>query len=125
MHTYTAGIHVTIPMQNSTSMNEYLDDSNSFPYIIRMYDGDSEVAVTYAVIVEQDTLTKCHDLTTAIYVTFSAHYIFNIPYQIRVKELFRFFQEVVMETVDSEKKSAVFSNFCSAVTGLAAADQKL
>ena len=106
-------------------MNEYLDDSNNFPYIVRMYDGDSEVAATYAVIVERDTLTKCRDLTTALYVTFSAHYIFDISYQIRVKELFRFFQEVVMEIVDSEKKSAAYSNFCSAVTGLAAADQKL
>ena len=111
-------------MQNSTSMNEYLDDSNSFPYTVRLYDGDSEVASTYAVIVEGDTLTKCRDLTTALYVTFAAHYIFDISYHVRVKELFRFFQEVVMEIVDSEKKSAAFSSFCCAITGLAVADQK-
>ena len=86
-------------------MNEYLDDSNSIPYIVRMYDGDSEVAATYAVIVEQDTLTKCRDLSTALHVRFSAHYIFDISYQIQVKELFRYFQEVVTEIGDSEKKS--------------------
>ena len=87
-----------------------------------MYDGDPEVMASYVVIVEQDTLTKCRDLVTALYVTFSIHYIFNISYQIRVKELFRFIQEIVMEIVDTEKKSAAFSNFCCAI---AAAEQKL
>ena len=60
--------------------------------------------------------------TTALYVTFSTHYVFNILYQTRVKELFRFLQEVIMEIVDTEKKSAAFSNFCCAIT---AAEQKL
>ena len=54
---------------------------------------------SYIVIVEQDTLAKCRDLVTALYVTFSTYYIFNILYQTRVKELFRFIQEVIMEIV--------------------------
>ena len=99
-----------------------MDDSNSFPYIVRLYDGDSEVAATYAVIVEQDTLTRCRDLPTALYVTFSVHYKFNISYKTRVSDLMRFFQEVVMEIVDTQKKSAAFSNFCTAIV---AAEQKL
>ena len=103
--------HVTILLQNSTSTNEYLDELNSFPYIVRMYDGDSEVVSTYVVVVEQDTLTKCRDLTTSPYVTFSAHYIFNISYQTRLKELFRFIQEVIMETIDNEKSQLLFLIF--------------
>ena len=99
-----------------------MDDLNSFPYIVRMYDGDPEVMTSYVVIVEQEVLAKWRDLTTALYVTFSIHYVFNISYQTRVKELFRFLQEVIMEIVDTEKKSATFSNFCCAIT---AAEQKL
>lgn len=87
-----------------------------------MHDGDPEVMASYVVIVEQDTLTKYRDLLTAVYVMFSIHYIFNISYQTRVKELFRFIQEVLMEIIDTEKKSAVFSNFCCII---AAAEQKL
>ena len=100
--------HVTILLQNSTSTNEYLDELNSFPYIVQMYDGDSKVVSTYVVVVEQDTLTKCRDLTTLLYVTFSAHYI---SYQTRLKELFRFIQEVIMEIIDNEKSQLLFLIF--------------
>jgi len=54
---------------------------------VRLYDGDSKVAAMYAVIVEQDTFTKCRDLPTAVYVTFSVHYVFDISYIPRVSEL--------------------------------------
>ena len=87
-----------------------------------MYDGNPEVMASYVVIVEQDTLTKCRDLVTALYVMLSIHYIFNFSYHTRVKELFRFIQEVIMEIIDTEKKSAAFSNFFCVI---AAAEQKL
>ena len=78
-----------------------------------LFDGDSQLPSVYLVIVERELKVRCSDLTTALYITFSLHYIFNIAYHLRLKDVFLFFQEV---TDDAEcKKSPTLSNFCTAI----------
>lgn len=75
---------------------------------------------TYHVIVEQETVVKCMDLTTALYSVFSIHYIFNIEYHAKLHDLYLFFQESVMGIpMEAQKKSGAYVNFCSAISAAA------
>ena len=104
-----------ILFQNSTSIKECRDTTNSHPYIIRWYNGDRPTAM-YKIFVEQEDLAKCYDLTTGFYITFSYHYIFNISYHSRVQDVFLFLQEMVFcMPLQNQKKSAAYLNFCAAI----------
>ena len=111
-----------ILLQNSTSIKEYRDTTNSHPYIIRWYNGDRPMAM-YKIFVEQEDLAKCYDFTTGFYIMFSYHYIFNISYHSRVQDVL-FLQEMVFcMPLQNQKKLAAYLNFCAAIE--AALDNEL
>ena len=113
---YTMYFKYNFYYQNSTPAAEYLDSRNNHPYIVRLFDGDQSVSSTYKIVVEQEVVTKCTDMTTAIYLAFSLHYIFNISYHIKLTDYFYFFQEVIFKMpTGRDKKSAPYTNFCAAI----------
>ena len=77
------------------------------------------MASSYKITVDQEEITKCSDMTMAIYLTFSLHYIFNISYHIKLTDYFNFLQEVIFEmpTIKA-KKSAPYTNFCTAIEAI-------
>ena len=90
--------------------------SNSHPYIVRLYDADESVPPTYKIIIEQQIVTSTKDLTTALYVLFAVHFVFNITYHGKVNDLYLFLQEVVFGMPsEAQRKSASYTSFCVAI----------
>lgn len=112
---YIYNYYVVI-LQNSTSFSEYVDLSNSHPYIVRLYEADESVSPSYKIIIEQQVITSTADLTAALYVLFAVHFVFNITYHSKVSDLYLFLQEVVFGMPSEvKKKSAAYTSFCVAI----------
>lgn len=100
---YMCVIHILfVIFQNSTSFSEYVDLSNSHPYIVRLYDADETVTPSYQVIIEQQLVTCMKDMTTVLYIVFAVHFIFNITYG-KASDLYWFLQEVVFGLPSTQK----------------------
>ena len=54
-------------------------------------------------------------MTNAIFTLFAVHYVFNLEYNVRVKDFFRFVQEYLMSIADSSKKAANYVNICMGI----------
>ena len=93
------------------SAKEVIDTSNNFPHIIRLIDGDEEIADKFFVAVEQELVVKCARISTAILLLLSMHYIFNIEYNVKVHDVLTFFQEYMLGLGSESRKSAAYLNF--------------
>ena len=97
----------------------YVDSFNSHPYIVRLFSAGESVGSTYQVIVEQQIVTSMKDLSTALYVVFSLHFIFNISYHGKTNDLYLFLQEIVFGMPSEiKKKSACYTNLSVAIKAL-------
>ena len=72
--------------QNGTPQKNCIDKENNHPYIVRLFDGDREVLPTYDIVVVQEILTRCKNLSVALLVNLALHYIFNIAYQSHIHD---------------------------------------
>ena len=94
-------------------------DSNSHPYIVRLFDGDESILPAHSVVVEQDVTVKCPNFIMALYCVFSIHYVFNISYHGKLHDIFLFLQEVVFQIPEKQcKRSAALSSFSAAIAAL-------
>ena len=62
----------------------------------------------YFVICEQRVLCEVPSLPLALFVTFSAYYVFNLDYPKQAKPVFFFFQDYVMGFPDSFKRPSTY-----------------
>ena len=59
---------------------------------------------------------EANSFVSAIYYLFVTHYIFNISYNIKLKDVMFFIQEKIFKIEDSTfKKSAIYSTTSSAI----------
>jgi len=83
---------------------------------VRFYDVDPEVPTKYFIAVEQEPIVECRSILSAMFNLVALHYIFNIQYHPRVRDVLFLLQEKVLQVEDPTfKKSAIYSNISSAM----------
>ena len=60
------------------------------------------------ILCEHAVLYKVSSLHMALYITFVAHYCFNLEYPPQAKPICTFFQDFILEKPGSTKKSASY-----------------
>lgn len=103
--------------QRGTPPEEGIDKSNNQPHLIVLEDPDTDLPTQIFVAVEQMLVQQCRSLRMGIFVMLADHYIFNMEYHSKVKEVFLFLQEFVMqhEVMTGHKRSPTYSNIAAAV----------
>lgn len=67
-----------------------------------------EEMIQYFVLVEQCVLSQVPSLQHALFITFSAYYIFHLEYPKPVKNAMLFFQDYVLAYPDSQRRPATY-----------------
>ena len=97
-------------------MQEAIDSSNNHPHIVKFIDPTTDMPPQFFIAVEQQLLLECKSLEKAVYVMVASHYVFNIEYHHRVKDVFIFLQEKILGFVDDTvKKSSIYLSVSSAI----------
>jgi hypothetical protein len=82
-----------------------LESDNNSPWIGKFGDGDSP---QYFIFVEKQPLFSVNHLCRALFLWFSAHYIFHLQYNSKIKESVLFFQEFVFGIPCTCKKTTTY-----------------
>ena len=90
-------------MTSTNTKVEAVNSSNNHPHIVKFVDA-SDVLPQYFIAVEQELLLQCKSLERAIFIRVAAHYVFNIEYHLKVKDVFYFLQEKVFGFTDATFK---------------------
>ena len=67
-----------------------------------------EDSYEYFVICEQQVLCKVPNFQSALFISFSAFYCFNLEYPTAAKNVLCFFQDYILAHPDSSKKSGAY-----------------
>ena len=103
-------------MQRGTPPEEAADSTNNQPHIVQFIDtSDANFSPQYFIVIEQAVFIECKTMTNAIFTLFAVHYVFNLEYNVRVKDFFRFVQEYLMSIADSSKKAVNYVNICMGI----------
>ena len=83
---------------------------------MKFVDATNDLPPQYFIAVEQQVLLECKSLERAIFVMVGSHYVFNIEYHSKVKDVFYFLQEKVLGfTETSFKKSSIYLSVSSLI----------
>ena len=95
--------------QRGTPPTEVVDRKNNHPHILMFIDGDEDIPCQFFIAVEQEITMECKDFVSALYYLISTHYVFNIAYNLTVKDVMHFIQSKFAKFEDKNfKKSAVY-----------------
>ena len=90
--------------------------SNNYPHMISISDPDGDLPNQIFVAVERRIVQQCKDLVTGMYVMLSNHFIFNLEYNPKVKDVLLFLQEKLLQHNGAQfKKSAMYSSVVSGI----------
>ena len=78
-------------------------------------DPDLELLPQLFIAIEQEIVLECKDMNGAIFALLACHYIFNIVYFPRVKDVLYFIQDKILGFGDSSKQSSIYINTTTAV----------
>lgn len=94
-------------LQRGTSPTEAVDRENSQPHIIlfEVDDDDEDIQGQYFIAIEQNLMMETSNLITAIYNLLASHYVLNLAYHPKAKDLLTFLQEKVLGVPSSDDKS--------------------
>ena len=93
-------------VQRGTTPSEAPDKTNNQPRIVLFQDeeDDDDLLRQYFIAVEQHLVMESSNLVAAGFYLLSAHYIFNVQYHPKAKELLSFLQEKVLCLSSSKYK---------------------
>ena len=102
--TLTLFFPVDDAIQHGTEPSEAVDPSNSQPYIVLFTDDDDDECQNQLfIVVERELMMETANIVSALFNLVAAHYVFNLDYNIKAKDLFRFLQEKVFSLKPTEK----------------------
>ena len=98
---------VLLHVQMSTTMEEasMKEPKRTSPRVAAF---KRENATQYFLFVEQDIFCEVPNLSAALVLWFSVHYVFDLEYSKAVKEIGFFFQDVVFSYPDQLKRPATY-----------------
>ena len=103
-------------MQRGTPAKEAVDASNNHPHIVCFMDAAGDILPTHFIAIEQDLVLECCSLDSALFIMLATHYVFNIEYHPKVKDVLYFLQEKVLGYPNPTiKKSSIYMNVSSAI----------
>ena len=103
-------------IQRGTPAHEAIDGSNNHPHIVKFIDATGDLSPQFFVAVEQQLLLECKSLERAIFLMVATHYVFNIEYNLKVKDVFLFLEEKILGFLDtSVKKSSIYLSVSSSI----------
>ena len=87
--------HSIIQLQRGTPASEAIDKDNNQPHIVHFKNEDDEDGLMqqYFICVEQQLMMESSNLVSALFLCLAAHYIFNIQYHPKAKDVWEFIQE--------------------------------
>ena len=93
-----------------------MDKTNNFPHILRLVDSEEDISDQFFIAVEKVVLLKCQSISTAVLLLLSVHYIFNIEYNPKIRDVLFFIQEYMLGLNNETRKSAAYLSFTSAIS---------
>ena len=79
-------------------------------------DRDDDIPSQYFIAVEQSLHMECRNIVIATFILMSMHYVFNIEYHPKIRDLLYFLQEYMLGLKDStHKSSAQYQSFTAAI----------
>ena len=74
-----------------------------------------DILPQYFIAVEQELLLECKNFENAVFLLMAVHYVFNIEYHPKVKDVFFFLQKKVLDIPDTNKHSPMYLSVSSAI----------
>ena len=103
-------------MQRGTPHDEAVDQYNNQPHIVRFVDATGDIPPLYFIAMEQQLMIECRDIESTIFILLAVHFVFNMEYNPKVKDIMYFFQDKVLNCADSAfKKSSMYLCISSAI----------
>ena len=101
-------------LQRGSPGSEIVDSENNQPFIVKLFDADGDISSQYFIVIEQTMMIECNSVMSSLFTLFAVHYVFNIQYHSRLKDLFQFLEEKVVSIKSGAKKSAVYLSVTTA-----------
>lgn len=103
-------------MQRGTPSKEAIDANNNQPHIVRFTDAAGDIPPSHFIAIEQDLILECRSIDSALFLMIAAHFVFNMEYQNKVKDVFYYLQDKVLGFPDPTlKQSSMYRNISSAI----------
>lgn len=79
---------------------------------------DEECQDQLFIVVERELMLETSNIVSALFNLVAVHYVFNLDYNVKAKDLFRFLQEKVLtlKPTDTSKKSITISSHTAGIT---------
>ena len=92
-------------LQRGTTPTEAPDKWNNQPHIVVFCDeeDDEDLLGQYFIAVEQVLVLESSNIVAAVFHLMAAHYLYNVQYQAKAKELYIFLQEKVLHLPSSSR----------------------
>jgi len=112
-------VHIfTFDIQNDTPPSQAPEVGNSQPHIVAFNHDEYD---QFFITIEQKLYMECTDLTMAVFLQLTSHYIFNLSYHPQVYDLLRFLQERVANIPSDDKGKKIKSPVAAShISGLVA-----
>lgn len=83
---------------------------------MRFVDASGDIPTSHFIAIEQDLLFECRSFKSALFLLLASHYVFNIEYCPKVKDVLYSFQDKVLQIPDSSvKQSSMYRNISAAI----------
>ena len=103
-------------MQCGTPAEEAVDRFNNQPHIVRFVEASGDILPNHFIAIEQELILQCRSIDSALHLMIAAHFIFNMEYNPKVKDVLYFFQEKILGFTDpTVKQSSMYRNISSAI----------
>ena len=83
---------------------------------MQLYDADPDIPSRYFIAIEHIKIVECSSIHSSLFNVLAIHYVFNLEYHGKAKDILLFLQQKVMGIADqSRKTSAMYSNVAAAI----------
>ena len=78
-------------MQRVTPAREAIDVHNNQLHIFCFLDAAGDIPPMHTITIEQELVLECRNFDSALFMILACHYVFNMEYHLRVKDVLYYF----------------------------------
>ena len=104
-------------MQRGRPLKEVIDKDTNQPHLVRVVAvDDEELPIQYFIVIEQVVHLEVSSIVKSIFLLLAFHYVYDIQYNHRLKDLFLLFEDKLLAmSTTSCKKSPTYLNVSSSI----------